>query len=103
TKKPWKTLAHAMKNLRAGDTLYLESGTYDAAGELKIANAEDQSTSIRARGNSTVLIHGNIAVSNSRGLEFERLNFTGAITLSDSSDIRFNNCRFFGQSTPLVA
>src|SRR5690606_19156155 len=91
TKKPWNTLAHAMNKLRAGDTLYLEGGTYDAASELKIANADGQSTSIRGRGNSIVIIRGNIAVNGSRGMEFERLNFTGAITLDDSRDISFKS------------
>lgn len=103
TEKPWQTLVYAMERLRPGDTLYLEGGTYEAAGGLKISNPEGGNTSIRGRGAEMVLIRGDIAMTDSRGLEFERLNFTGALTLADCRDIRFNNCRFSNLGTPLSA
>lgn len=102
-KKSWQTLAHALKQLRPGDTLYLQEGVYEAGGELKITNAEGQRTSIRARGTSSVVIRGDIRVSASRGLEFERLNFRDAVSLENSRDVRFNNCRFAAAGTSLSA
>ncbi|MDF1756283.1 MAG: chondroitinase-B domain-containing protein [Verrucomicrobiales bacterium] len=103
TKQPWKTLAHAMGQLRSGDTLYLEGGTYLAADELKIANPGEQVTSIRSRGTKPVVLKGDIDISGSRGLEWERIHFTGALSLDKSQGILFNNCRFTNQGTPLAA
>lgn len=99
----WKTLTHAMSKLRPGDTLYIEGGAYDIEGELKINNSEGETTSIRGRGNKPVVLRGDWRVANSRGLEFERLNFTGALTLTDSRDLAFNNCRFSTGDTAIQA
>lgn len=99
----WKTLTHAVPKLRPGDTLYIEGGAYDIEGELKINNAEGKTTSIRGRGNKPVIVRGDLQVASSRGLEFERLNFTGALTLADSRDLVFNNCRFSTGGTAIQA
>ena len=90
----WKALSRALANLRPGDTLYLEGGTYTADVELRVSSGEGKTTAIRGRGVGPVIIRGSLSVTRSAGLALERLNFAGAVRLSDSQAINFNNCRF---------
>lgn len=103
TQTSWRTLAHAISQLGNGDTLYLNGGIYQAGRELKISNTADQVTSIRGRGVEPVVINGDIDLTASRGLDFQRLKFSGTLSLEKSDDIRFNNCRFTSEQVSLVA
>ncbi|HWL51934.1 MAG TPA: chondroitinase-B domain-containing protein [Chthoniobacteraceae bacterium] len=104
-KKAWKSLPHALARLRPGDTLYLEGGVYDPGTDAVLSLAGDKAkpTSLRGRGNRPVILRGDLRIAGSRGLEFERLNFTGTVALADGRDIAFNNCRFSAATTALDA
>lgn len=89
----WQTLAHAFRQLRPGDTLYLAPGTYQAA-PLPVGSIDDMTTSIRGRGPEPIVIEGEWELSESANLSFERLAFTGQLTLRNLRNLSFVNCRF---------
>jgi len=99
---PWQTLAHALEGRRPGDTVYLTEGQY-AASDLKGAGDAESPIRILGRDRGTVVISGVQAVSGSAGIVFERLNFPDGATLSDSRDLTFKNCTFFGDRNGLKA
>src|SRR2546423_11720207 len=45
--KPWKTIAHAVTKLEAGDTLYLRAGTYFESVTVSAAGTADAPITIR--------------------------------------------------------
>jgi len=102
-KTAWKTLARAAKELRAGDTVYFEQGVYDGDVTIKGGKAGAAPFSLRARGTARVLMLGAIQVEGSHGIEFERLNFASAVSVTASEKMRFNNCRFFAKDKGLHA
>jgi len=96
----WKTPAHAMSQLKAGDTLYFSAGTYDLSAAL-VLNAKDAAPiRILGRGTGDVLIKGAFRIDARGPVEFERLSFLD--TVSASGALRFNNCRFFSPKTGLL-
>lgn len=99
---PWRTLNRAFRNLSPGDTLYLAEGRYPAA---PLDQAGDGRTPIRicGRGRGTVVIDGTLSLTGGAGIAFERLNFTNEAVLSDSRDVSFTNCTFFGPTGGLKA
>lgn len=101
-RKPWRTLARALKGLCPGDTLYLAEGQYAAVPWNK---AGDGKSPIRifGRGRGTVVVTGKLNLVGGAGIVFERLNFTAGATLSDSRDLTFKNCTFFGPADGLEA
>jgi len=99
----WKTLARAVKNLRPGETIYLEQGVYPGGVTIRAGKAGAAPLSIRARGEGRVVITDGLRIENSAGVEFERLDFSGAVTASASDGVRFHNCRFTGKATGLSA
>ena len=101
--KAWKTLARGLQDLKPGDTLYLEGGEYQADLDLAKAGGAGKGVSIRGRGIEPVVIKGALRVSESQKLSFERLNFADGVTLKNSKDIIFNNCRLMGKGTALDA
>jgi len=101
--KAWKTLARGLKDLKPGDTLYLEGGEYQADLDLAKAGSAGKGVSIRGRGNEPVVIRGALRVTESENISFERLNFADGVTLKNSKDITFNNCRLMGKGTALDA
>src|SRR5690606_25950384 len=50
TQSAWKTLPRAVENLKPGDTLYLESGTYAGDVTFKGAGPGNEAITIRGRG-----------------------------------------------------
>lgn len=98
----WRTLAHAINEVGAGDTLYLEAGTYEGDVTLN-ANAEDGEPplSIRGRGTGVVVIAGDVTIEDTRGIELERLNFTGNVIVRGSAAIRMHNNRFVADDTAI--
>ncbi|MBN1419395.1 MAG: hypothetical protein JXP34_11505 [Planctomycetes bacterium] len=101
-RKPWRTLARALENLRPGDTLYLARGEY-AASAWK--GAGDGKTAIRicGRGRGTVIVRGALSLTEGAGIVFERLNFSGGAALRRSRGLTFRNCTFFGARDGLNA
>jgi hypothetical protein len=95
-RKPWKTFNRAMKDIRPGDTLYLLGGTYQAVGELSLGKAAGDKISIRGRGRAPAVIQGYFSLKGDTGIEFERLNFAGGVSLQGARDAFFNNCTFSG-------
>ena len=87
----WKTLKHAFKKLRPGDTLYIAGGRYSIATPLTVANVR-----IRGRGMDAVVIDGPVAVIACRDISFERLHLTGPVTVAGGKHIRFDHCVFTG-------
>lgn len=90
----WRTLDHALSQLRAGDTLYLEPGDYELTVELNVTGDADQPVHIRGRGTEPAVIHGALRAAQSAHLNFERLNFTDAVSLDGGRAIRMDDCRF---------
>jgi hypothetical protein len=58
--KPWKTLAHAVRRLRAGDTLYLRGGTYYEHVRLTQSGEPDRPITIRSYTGELVVLDGGI-------------------------------------------
>jgi hypothetical protein len=84
----WKTLAHAVSNRKAGDTLYLEPGRYVGGVEVRSA------ITIRGRGLGPVFIDGGLEFNVGTGITLERLQIDGTVESSCCSDINFLNCVF---------
>ena len=101
-RKPWRTLARALKGRQPGDTVYLAGGQYTAA---PLDRAGDGKSPIRilGRGRGTVVITGTLNVTGGTGIEIERLNFPDGVALNGSRDVTFNNCTFYGRSDGLKA
>jgi hypothetical protein len=87
----WKTLDHAITNLKSGDTLYLEPGTY-ACGPIKGL----EGVAICGRGTGPALIKDKVNLANCSGISVERLHFSDKVTLTQSRDMRWKNCTFSG-------
>lgn len=101
-RKPWRTLSRAFRSLKSGGTLYLAKGEY-AAAPLNNAGDSKSPIMIRGRGRNTVVVRGKITVTGGAGIAFERLNFSGGVSLNDSRDLSFKNCTFFGRAAGLTA
>lgn len=100
----WKTLVHALPRLRPGDTLYIEGGVFDLPNTpLKLGSDSAEGITIRGRGDQPVVLRGDLEMVQSRGLTFERLNFTGGTRFSDSAVITFKSCRFSTAGTAIKA
>ncbi|MFA7159362.1 MAG: chondroitinase-B domain-containing protein [Kiritimatiellia bacterium] len=94
----WKTIEHALKNARSGDTLYLEPGSYVCSSLKGLKDI-----SIRGRGTGAARIEGAVEITGCGGIGLERLNFTGAVKVNKSRDMRLKNCTFEGFESAGVA
>lgn len=56
--QPWRTLQHAVTQLRAGDTLYLRGGTYFEHATVKLAGTSTAPITIRAMPGELVVVDG---------------------------------------------
>lgn len=56
--KPWKTLAHAVRQLKPGDTLCLRSGTYNEHVKVAARGTETQPITIRSAPGELAVIDG---------------------------------------------
>ncbi|MFC1454298.1 chondroitinase-B domain-containing protein [Verrucomicrobiota bacterium] len=90
-KTAWKTVAHAVKKLKSGDTLYLEPGVYTGGSIVGVENI-----TIRGRGTKPVRIEGKVEMKNCTGISMERLNFSDKFTVTQSLNISWKNCTFAG-------
>lgn len=89
----WRTLAHAMDQLKPGDTLYLESGEYDCP-DLTLSVAGESPVYLRGRGVEPAVIHGPLTVETGRNIVLERLDFTDTLSIRGSGGIVVRHCRF---------
>jgi hypothetical protein len=55
---PWKTLGHAIKQLKAGDTLYLRGGTYYETLAIRLVGAKDAPISLRSFPGEQAILDG---------------------------------------------
>ena len=101
-RKPWRTLARALQDLEPGDTVYLAEGEY-AASALNKAGDGTSPIAIRGRGRGTVVVTGPLTLAGGAGVAFERLSFSGGVAVTDSRDVAFENCIFFGGASGLKA
>ncbi|MGE0606859.1 MAG: hypothetical protein AB7O62_07015 [Pirellulales bacterium] len=58
--QPWKTLAHAVGRLQAGDTLYLRGGTYYEGVTATLAGTADKPITIRSQPGELAILDGGI-------------------------------------------
>jgi len=99
----WKTLPRAVRGLKAGDTLCLEGGTYAADFELTAGKDEGKAINIRGRGTTPAIVNGSLKISKSHAIAFERLDFAGTVSVMDSRNISFHNCRYTAPDTSIKA
>jgi len=92
--KAWQTPAAAAARLRPGQTLYLEPGKYSGGMEVKTAKGEP--ISIRGRGIKPTEIDGAVKVSGPGSVTFERIRFSGPVTVTSGHSAVFLNCEFTG-------
>jgi len=59
--KPWRSINHALKQLRAGDTLYLRGGVYRDEVYCAVAGKPDAPITIRAYLGERVIVDGGLA------------------------------------------
>lgn len=102
-KTAWKTLARGVKDLKPGDTLYLEPGRYAGGFELTAQETPEAPISLRGRGTGAVLIGGGLTVRSGTGIRFERLMFNAKVKFSGGAGIGFANCTFTSKDSAIQA
>ena len=101
-KSAWKTLPRAVKNLKPGDTLYLEPGTYAGDATLKGGASGSKTITLRGRGHGPVVLEGVLTMTGAKNFVFERVTFVQPTSVIASHFVRFLNCRFFGTPVGLT-
>lgn len=99
----WKTLARAVRELRAGDTVYLEPGTYQADFEMKAVGTAAAPIFICGRGADAAMIAGELTLKKSSHVKLERLAFRDGVKIDQGNDLAFDNCEFTAADTSLAA
>lgn len=99
----WRTLDHAFGQLRAGDTLYMVGGGYSLSGRHRVGTSGGEAVSIISRGSDVATIAGDFELMDSHAVQFERVQFNGAVNMRDSSGIHFGSCVFSGEAAGLAA
>jgi len=103
-KTAWKTLARGVKDLKPGDTLYLEPGRYKGPVALAVQGTPEAPIVICGRGTGDVVIDAGANEGHSTGsdIRFERLRFFRvAVPVEGKSRVKFKNC-FFDHATLLA-
>jgi len=88
----WRTPAVAASRLQAGHTLYFAPGEYPGGMEVKTSKGEP--ITIRGRGENLTDIGGEVRVSGPGSVTFERIRFSGAVTVTEGHDAVFLHCEF---------
>ena len=101
--KAWKTLARAVRELRAGDTIYLEPGEYSGDIDLKGSGTAESPIMIRGRGTDVAAITGAVRLKECNHLKLERLAFRAGVTIEKGSEISIEQCEFTTPKTSLAA
>lgn len=100
-KQALQTLPQALGKLKVGDTLYLLSGTYTWPSEMSLRGTADQPIDIRGRGEALATVDGDVLLATSSHVTFQRLLLNGAVSVSQSQEVAFKNCRFTATGLPL--
>jgi hypothetical protein len=58
--KPWKTVTHAVKQLKPGDTLYLRGGTYYESVTVAVSGTADRPITIRSYPGELAILDGGL-------------------------------------------
>ncbi len=91
----WRTLSHASRSLKAGDTLYLSAGSYSGLQLKPDAPATGKGViTLRGRGRDDVLIEGPVVLAGGSGFALERLHFSDTVTVKDCSQLDVRNVFF---------
>jgi hypothetical protein len=99
----WKTLGRAMRDLKPGQTLYVEPGTYDENLTVSLQGTAKDPITVKGRGTGAVILTGEIQISHATFTRLERLNFAKTLTLTASSGLRISQCQFLGSPLGLSA
>ncbi|MCE9530498.1 MAG: hypothetical protein K8T89_05115 [Planctomycetes bacterium] len=97
----WKSLARAVQNLKAGDTVYLDPGVYKADLDVQAAGKEGAPISFRGRGTGRTVIQGAVRIKESSNVEFLRLSFRDEVKIEKSREIVVDQCVFTSTTTAL--
>jgi parallel beta-helix repeat protein len=103
--QPWKTIQHGLNVITAGDTLYIDGGTY--IGQLAFNNkygTETRPIIIKAMDGKTVIVQSNqyfgIDVHKVSWVVFDGLKFTGGsshgFSASAVNHLTIQNCESYG-------
>src|SRR5437773_1456572 len=57
---PWKTIAHALKSVKAGDTLYLHGGIYFESITTSVSGTQSAPVTIRSAPGEVAIIDGGL-------------------------------------------
>lgn len=95
----WQTVEHALANLQAGDTLYIEPGTYDVAGAVLGGVQGDLPVTVRGRGNGEVVLQGRPRIVGEIALEVTRLTFANGLDLNGCRQVTLTECVVEGPLT----
>ena len=92
----WKTLGHATKTLKPGQTLYLLPGTYDEPLRLEDVHApEGRRTVIRVHGKGKAWVH-KVEIVRCSSLELAGIHVRGVgssgFEIASSKDVLLRNC-----------
>ncbi|HUS81560.1 MAG TPA: right-handed parallel beta-helix repeat-containing protein [Armatimonadota bacterium] len=103
----WRTLAHACRQLRAGQTLYLLPGTYAEPLELRGLQADGKPTIVRARTKGEATLDGTgITVAQCRNVRIEGMRVRNApgpaVAVSDSPGVRIAENEVFDSAGECV-
>lgn len=93
----WKTLGHAIKKVKSGDTIYIVAGRYSSDVPLNAKNVK-----VCGRGTEPVIVDGPFKVVDSEDTILERLYFASPVIVKNGYSITFNNCSFSGDETAVV-
>ncbi len=96
----WRTPGHAARRLRPGDTLYLAPGAHRGGAEIE--TTEGDPVLIRGRGLEPVELTGAVHVRGPGSVEFERIRFSGPVTIAGGRDVVFRHCTFSEDDAPLT-
>ena len=99
----WKTLGRAVRDLKPGQTLYIEPGTYGENLTVSLQGTAEAPITLKGRGTGAVVLTGEVRISDAALTKLERLNFSRTLTLAGSSGVRISQCQFLGSPQGLAA
>lgn len=102
-KSAWKSLQRAFRDLKAGQTLYIEPGIYDEKLSVEVNGTKGAPIVVRGRGAGAVILNGAVAIKDASHLKFERLHFSKGVLLEKSEEVSLHNCQFLGGPVGLAA
>ncbi|WP_254507923.1 hypothetical protein [Anatilimnocola floriformis] len=99
--KAWKTLPRAVRDLKPGDTLFLEPGKYPKLS-LSVRAKPAAPIFIRGRGTGKVIVDG-ASLHTCHYVRLSRLTFAANANVTDGINLAFEHCEFASSDAPLNA